>query len=300
MTDISEMNMNSTNNVNNMNNKNDTNNKNNTSKIVKPLTSEKLKKFEKEQNKTGLVYLSRIPPFMKPSKIKHLLSRYGEIGRAYLVPEDHKIRERRAKYRGDRRQNYTEGWIEFLDKKVAKNVASTLNTQPIGGKKRSYYYDDLWNIKYLPKFKWNHLTEQIAYENAMRTKRLQAEISQGHRENKEYIKKVEKAKMLQNIENKKQRKTTENDDAQDSTFVEDKGKRKRNENDEDEKEDQKKFQQNKRTITSISTEVNNPKYRKFKQRKIVTNGVVEEIKQINEFKSTSSKFKGIINKVFGK
>ncbi|CAG8507209.1 422_t:CDS:10 [Diversispora eburnea] len=179
LADISEMNMNSTkdeNNVNNANNTNNTNNTNNIYKIVKPLTSEKLKKFEKEQNKTGLVYLSRIPPFMKPSKIKHLLSRYGDIGRAYLVPE--------------------------------------------GGKKRNYYYDDLWNIKYLPKFKWNHLTEQIAYENVMRTKRLQVEISQGHRENKEYIKKVEKAKMFQNIESKKQRKTTENDDAQDITFVE--------------------------------------------------------------------------------
>ena len=35
----------------------------------------------------GIVYLSRVPPFMKPHKVKHLLSRYGSIGRVYLKPE---------------------------------------------------------------------------------------------------------------------------------------------------------------------------------------------------------------------
>ena len=30
-----------------------------------------------------------------------------------------------------------------------------------GGKKRSYYHDDIWNIKYLPKFKWTNLTEKL-------------------------------------------------------------------------------------------------------------------------------------------
>ena len=35
----------------------------------------------------GIVYLSRVPPFMKPHKVKHLLSRYGTVGRVYLKPE---------------------------------------------------------------------------------------------------------------------------------------------------------------------------------------------------------------------
>ena len=35
----------------------------------------------------GIVYLSRVPPFMKPHKVKHLLSRYGSVGRVYLKPE---------------------------------------------------------------------------------------------------------------------------------------------------------------------------------------------------------------------
>ena len=41
----------------------------------------------KQQLTAGVVYLSRIPPFMRPRKVRHLLSRYGDIGRVYLQPE---------------------------------------------------------------------------------------------------------------------------------------------------------------------------------------------------------------------
>ena len=48
-----------------------------------------------------------------------------------------------------------------MDKRVAKATAMTLNNTQIGGKKRCYYHDDIWNIKYLSKFQWTHLTEKI-------------------------------------------------------------------------------------------------------------------------------------------
>ena len=35
----------------------------------------------------GIIYLSRIPPYMKPNKVKHIFSQYGEVGRVYLQPE---------------------------------------------------------------------------------------------------------------------------------------------------------------------------------------------------------------------
>ena len=35
-----------------------------------------------------------------------------------------------------------------------------------GGKRRSAYFYDLWNIKYLKKFKWDNLTEEIGKRNA--------------------------------------------------------------------------------------------------------------------------------------
>ncbi|CAG8714887.1 8856_t:CDS:2, partial [Ambispora leptoticha] len=160
-----------------------------------PLTAKKLYDFQKQQDKTGIVYLSRIPPFMKPLKVRHLLEKFGKIGHIYLAPEDPKTRLKRKKYGGNKKKNYTEGWVEFFDKKVAKSVAALLNSKPIG------------RHKFI--FKWNHLTEQIAYENASRAQRLQAEISQAKRENKDYVRKVEKSKMIKNIQEKKlKRKVT--------------------------------------------------------------------------------------------
>ena len=111
--------------------------------------------------KTGVVFLSRIPPFMKPQKVRDLLGRFGKIGRVFLAPEDPKTRSKRVKYGGNKKRNFTEGWVEFASKKEARLCAETLNTQIVGGKKGSYYHDDVWNIKYLPKFKWHHLQAQI-------------------------------------------------------------------------------------------------------------------------------------------
>ena len=43
--------------------------------------------LERKTTTPGIVYLSRIPPFMKPIKVKQLLSEYGEVGRVFLQPE---------------------------------------------------------------------------------------------------------------------------------------------------------------------------------------------------------------------
>ena len=40
----------------------------------------------KETN-PGVVYMSRLPPFMKPAKIRNIFSQYGEVGRLFLQPE---------------------------------------------------------------------------------------------------------------------------------------------------------------------------------------------------------------------
>jgi ESF2/ABP1 family protein len=56
-------------------------------KIVKPLTSEALAAFQAAQEKAGVIYISRIPPGMQPTKVRHLMSQYGEVGRVYLQKE---------------------------------------------------------------------------------------------------------------------------------------------------------------------------------------------------------------------
>lgn len=56
-------------------------------KTVKPLTPEALAAFNTVQARSGVIYISRIPPGMQPAKVRHLLSQYGEVGRVYLQQE---------------------------------------------------------------------------------------------------------------------------------------------------------------------------------------------------------------------
>jgi len=86
-----------------------------------------------------------------------------------------------------------------------------LNAKTIGGKKGTYYHDDVWNLLYLKGFKWHNLTEQIAAENAERASRMRAEISKTTKENKEFVQNVERAKMLEGMESKKAAKRQKED-----------------------------------------------------------------------------------------
>ncbi|KAG8993934.1 RNA-binding ATPase activator esf2 [Tulasnella sp. JGI-2019a] len=72
-----------------------------------------------------------------------------------------------------------------------------LNARPIGGKRGSRWKDDIWTMKYLPKFKWPMLTEHLAHEAAEHTARLRAELSQSRHEQSDYIRQVELAKSIE-------------------------------------------------------------------------------------------------------
>ena len=37
-------------------------------------------------NKPGMIYISRIPPGMTPSKVRAIMAQHGELGRIYLAP----------------------------------------------------------------------------------------------------------------------------------------------------------------------------------------------------------------------
>ncbi|KAH7441400.1 hypothetical protein KP509_03G036600 [Ceratopteris richardii] len=161
-----------------------------------------LRQTAKAKNR-GVCYLSRIPPHLKPLKLRHLLSQYGEVLRIYLAPEDHAVKLRRKLAGKNTGKNFTEGWVEFANKKDAKRIAKMLNGEPMGGKKRSAYYYDLWNIKYLKKFKWDNLTEEIAYKNAVREQKQAADISAAKRERDFYLSKVDQSKAISAMEERK-------------------------------------------------------------------------------------------------
>ncbi|KAG9235851.1 putative Pre-rRNA-processing protein ESF2 [Amylocarpus encephaloides] len=179
--------------------------------VSRPLTKKNLVASTAAIHRSGVVYLSRIPPFMKPTKLRSLLEPYGGINRIFLSPEDPTSHSRRVRNGGNKKRSYTDGWVEFVNKKDAKHVCELLNAQIIGGKKGTYYHDDVWNLLYLKGFKWHNLTEQIAAENAERASRMRAEISKTTKENKEFVQNVERAKMLEGMDAKRAAKRRQDD-----------------------------------------------------------------------------------------
>ncbi|KAF8607498.1 hypothetical protein BDV93DRAFT_603310 [Ceratobasidium sp. AG-I] len=200
-------------------------------KPAKPLSTAALVDFEKAQQQAGIIYISRIPPGMRPAKVKHLMSGYGKVGRVFLQQEDPKRAYLRKKHTSTKKVHYTEGWVEFESKHVARSVAEMLNAQPIGGKKGTRWRDDIWTMKYLPKFKWNMLTEQVAQEAAAHTARMRVELSQSRAEQRDYLRNVELARVL---DKRAKRKRNDELDKQTSKPAEDrsspKPKKSRNQN----------------------------------------------------------------------
>ncbi|GAA5866604.1 hypothetical protein JCM8547_005473 [Rhodosporidiobolus lusitaniae] len=160
----------------------------------------------KKAKTPGLIYLSRIPPGMGPGKVKHLLSQFGEVGRIYLARADagKEISAAKRFKQKERHQshNFKEGWVEYLDKRVARSVAEMLNAQTIGGKKSDRWHDDIWTMRYLPRFRWDQLSEQVALERATQTSLLRFHLTHSKAEQESYLSAVERAKTARQIEDK--------------------------------------------------------------------------------------------------
>lgn len=155
-----------------------------------------MKHVESHKKKSGIIYLSTIPKYMNITKIREIFSTYGKIGRVYLqLAENSEAGKKRkaAKY-------FTEGWVEFESKRVAKYVAATLNNTQISTRKKSKFFDIIWNIKYLPRFKWVHLSERLAYERAVHKQRLYTEIAQAKRETNYISYNIDRSKKLRKKE----------------------------------------------------------------------------------------------------
>ncbi|MCJ1382303.1 RNA-binding ATPase activator esf2 [Xylographa soralifera] len=173
---------------------------------LKPLTHSQLATSQRKARKTGVLYLSRIPPFMRPSTIRHLLTPYGDISRLFLTPEPPAVYARRIKAGGNKKRSFIDGWVEFASKKHAKICAETLNGETIGGKKGGWYRDDIWNVKYLRGFKWSDLMEQVQGEEKAREGRMRAELQREQRERKAFLGNVELAKREKGMETKRRKK----------------------------------------------------------------------------------------------
>ncbi|SPO03226.1 related to Pre-rRNA-processing protein ESF2 [Cephalotrichum gorgonifer] len=176
-----------------------------TSDPLRNLVKKNLVQSEASIKKSGVLYVSRVPPFMKPHKLRTLLEPFGTINRTYLAPEDPTSHARRVRAGGNKKRLFTEAWVEFVDKRDAKKAHDLLNARTIGGKKGTYYRDDVWSLVYLKGFKWRDLTAQIEKENAERDARMRAEIRKATRENQEFARNVERAKELDGMKAKREK-----------------------------------------------------------------------------------------------
>ena len=163
---------------------------------------EKFRAFQEAEEKKGVVYLPRIPPYMKASYIREYFKRY-KPARIYLTPEDEHVHKDRVRKGGNKSRKYVDGWMEFDDKRVAKYVATNLNATKVGGKKTHYYHEDMWSLKYLPKFKWRNLTEKMEYDRQVRQRRLHELLKKSKKNIDVYVGKSEQSKKIKAILTKK-------------------------------------------------------------------------------------------------
>lgn len=172
--------------------------------VIRPL--DKVKAKPSKKNKTGVIYLSSLPPYLKPFALKKMLEQrgFGPITRVFLTPAV--TPSGAGKRSSNRRKMYTDGWVEFASKKTAKICAETLNANIVGGKKSGWYHDDVWNMKYLKGFKWSDLMEQVQRERSEREAKRRIEDAMARKQDKVFLQGVEKGKIIEGIKKKKEEK----------------------------------------------------------------------------------------------
>ena len=147
------------------------------------LSIQKAMDYNTQMSQRGIIYVARIPPHMTPMKMKHLLSQVS--GSTTVTRIFCQVDPSSQKRKGPKR--YIEGWVEFDNKQMAKQIAASLHQQRISNIKRNVHYDDTWCMKYLgSQFTWNHLTEKVAYERRIREQQLRLETMHDQKQIQHY------------------------------------------------------------------------------------------------------------------
>ena len=136
--------------------------------------------------KTGLVYLSRIPPHMKSHKLRYILNTYGTVDRLYLRKEPLWKYKKRIENGGKKGRLFTDGWAEFKLKSEAKNCEKKLNGQTCA--LRGRWANDIWCVKYLHGFKWKNLEEELDKERNEHLAKFKEEDEKARETAKKWLK----------------------------------------------------------------------------------------------------------------
>jgi ESF2/ABP1 family protein len=166
---------------------------NDTRPVVKGESQRKLKARVASMKQRGVVYVGHVPSKMQPIQIRQLLAAYGTVTRVFFKPQKLLRKSERSlsdsaarKLQKKRLANlkFTDGWVEFADKRIAKLVAEQLNMTPMGvGRQRNKpWAGNLWVLKYLSKVRWEHLTDKFEVEAITRIKRVRSEMAEAKKD----------------------------------------------------------------------------------------------------------------------
>lgn len=156
---------------------------------------ERLPKTNARTKKTGMIYLSHIPSGMEVTTLRSLLNRVGPTGQIWLRPIERAGKRASAVAMGTsrpseqgskRRQRSTsfrDGWVEFDNRRHAKAAIALLNGRSIlGGKRRGKFSNDIWAMRYLPKYSWDDLGREVFGNPRERVLKVREEVASARRE----------------------------------------------------------------------------------------------------------------------
>ncbi|GAB5368990.1 hypothetical protein AAMO2058_001366500 [Amorphochlora amoebiformis] len=141
---------------------------------------------------TGVVHMMMVPPSMGVHDIRDRLTRRGKIRRIYMLPKNFLPSRKRQ-----HAKKYAQGWIEFADKKAARQTVHMLDGHEIGGRCRVKYRDYMWHLTYLEGFKWENLTRWLnskVVEHKKKVEEWKQTRKQQIRERRREIKKEKRTK----------------------------------------------------------------------------------------------------------
>lgn len=170
-----------------------------------------------KKNKPGVIYLSRLPPYLKPQTLRHLFSIHGPITNLFLTPEPPATYHNRVHiHHGNKKRQYIDGWIEFAHKRHAKACVDALNGRTTaeglgaGGmgarKKGRWYRDDVWSLKYLSGFTWSDLMQSARGEEREREEKVRVGLHREKKERQAFLAGVQSTKVEQTRKSKKRKR----------------------------------------------------------------------------------------------
>lgn len=172
--------------------------------------------LSKPGSKSGVVYLSRLPPYLKPQTLRQMFSIHGPISNLFLTPESPAAYHNRVRvHNGNKKRQFIEGWIEFENKRHAKACVDAVNGRTTaeglgvggmgrrkGGKGR-WYKDDVWSVKYLRGFTWEDLMQSSRIEEREREERIRFGIRKERKEHEAFLAGIQGAKVEKTRRRKK-------------------------------------------------------------------------------------------------